>query len=174
MGGGSPLEVVQGWQRAVAGATVYFGSAASDQRFRAYDKNLESDGEVDAIRYEMQLRDEAAETMVKALLDAPGDWGSAMAVRLVSMVDFREPGLVNTASRPRMPWYEELVGGLKRARCYPPEDQRDFADLFEYYWATHAQNIAVIMHRMGEAGMEQLAVEGKRKWREKHRRLARA
>ena len=62
--------------------------------------------------------------------------------------------------------------GVERASCYLPEELRQFADLYEYYRSTHAQNIAVIWHKLRDAGIEDLTTEGKRRWRPNHRRLA--
>jgi len=42
------------------GSTVYLGSAKSRQRIRIYDKGMESGGEIDAIRWELQTRKAAA------------------------------------------------------------------------------------------------------------------
>mgnify|MGYP005751343455 CR=1 FL=1 len=43
------------------GRTIYFGSPKSDKRVRCYDKSIESDGQIDAIRWEVQLRDVKAD-----------------------------------------------------------------------------------------------------------------
>jgi len=40
------------------GRTIYLGSTQSDKQIRIYDKNVESKGEINSIRYEIQWRDE--------------------------------------------------------------------------------------------------------------------
>ena len=66
--------------------TVYPGAPQSSRRLWVYDKAFESGGKIDAIRWELQERDQAA---VKAAYDlANGDLNDVVRNRLVGFVDF--------------------------------------------------------------------------------------
>ncbi len=61
----------------ITGATLYVGAPSSRVRMRVYDKGLESDGEIDAIRWELQNRAEAAEQLgprLAGLVYKSGGW----------------------------------------------------------------------------------------------------
>jgi len=45
------------------GKTLYIGSPGSDKRLRVYDKNVESNGEINSIRMECQYRDDKAHSI---------------------------------------------------------------------------------------------------------------
>jgi len=49
------------------GRTIYLGSSQSDKQIRIYDKNIESKGQVNSIRYEIQWRGILAAAAFKAL-----------------------------------------------------------------------------------------------------------
>jgi DNA relaxase NicK len=51
------------------GETIYIGSEQSDKRLRAYDKNYESKGRINAFRVEYQLRDDIANYCYLALVN---------------------------------------------------------------------------------------------------------
>ena len=44
--------------------------------------------------------------------------------------------------------------GVEKSKAYLPEELRSFADLYEYYRSLHAQDLAVIWHKLKEAGIE--------------------
>lgn len=70
------------------GSTIYFGSAASARRLRVYDKDIESAGENDSVRWELQLRDEMASKCAEMILDH--GINKTFMETLVGMVDFRD------------------------------------------------------------------------------------
>jgi hypothetical protein len=69
------------------GKTVYFGSPKSNKRVRCYDKSVESGGEIDAIRWEVQLRDDKADYAITRWLTLePSDLTGEGARFLASLV----------------------------------------------------------------------------------------
>jgi hypothetical protein len=50
------------------GFTIYFGSVGSDRMIRYYDKSVESDGEIDAYRFEVVLKDGYATSLWDMIL----------------------------------------------------------------------------------------------------------
>jgi DNA relaxase NicK len=105
--------------------TLYIGSCASARQLRVYDKRQESGGEIDAIRWELQMRDEAAAAARDALC-AVGQAGTAGVVLglLVGFIDFREPPtqrereaerrVRNYGTWRRLDWWDAIVGDPAR------------------------------------------------------------
>lgn len=51
------------------GSTFYLGSRQSGRMMRIYDKNYESHGEIDSVRYEIELHKDYAQAFVKMMLE---------------------------------------------------------------------------------------------------------
>jgi hypothetical protein len=113
------------------GDTWYLGTRkgkkgnGSDVLLRVYDKARESEGEVDAIRWELQLRnDRAKDALVALVMESHlrgqstlckhmGEWAASQLLRFV---DFRDRSKDANVSRcPRLPWWETLTGNAKKA-----------------------------------------------------------
>jgi len=156
----------------LTGATDYLGAPGSRQRLRVYDKGLESEGEMDCIRWELESRKEAAETMVDAL--AHRDWGQVMASRLVGFVDFRDAASHSEVEkRERLPWFQSLVGQVRKASAYLPKAARTVEQLVE--WIDHAMgpSLAVAMKSWGgDLGpLSRILSDGEKRFRPKHRAM---
>ena len=79
--------IQEGPRKGVKGETIYFGSPKSDKLLRIYDKTVESNGEIDAIRWEAQYRDEKANMIFYRWLDfQPNDLDAASSSFLASVV----------------------------------------------------------------------------------------
>jgi len=130
--------------RDLTGATVYLGAPGSRQRLRVYDKGLESAGEMDCIRWELESRKEAAETMAVAL--AYQDWGQVMASRLVGFVDFRSADSHSEVEeRQRLPWFQLLVGLARKASAYLPQVTRTAEEVVNWLDKAVGPSLAVAM-----------------------------
>jgi len=153
----------------LTGATVYLGAPGSRQRLRVYDKGLESDGEIDAVRWELQSRKEAAETMAVAL--AYQDWGQVMASRLVGFVDFRDAGsYADVERRERLPWFQGLVGLIRKASAYLPKVPRTVEQVVEWIDRSIGPSLAVAM-RFWQGDFSPLISiikRGELRWKPKH------
>ena len=155
-----------------AGATRYLGAASSDRRLRVYDKNVESGGKVDAIRWELQARRKAAEKCLHDL--GNGAWGEVIRRYLVGLIDFRvHDSAVEVEDRTRWAPYEQLMQGASKAAAYFPVKPKTIEE-FEEYWRVHqGPSIAIILeHHGGDLGaIIEIAKDGKRRWRSKHKAL---
>ena len=117
------------------GGSYTVGTRESNRLLRVYDKAAESEGEVDAIRIELECKDRVAVDVMRALSTALPDARSVAAARfLVGFIDFRQ--VVQGATvrqRPRCAWWGALAGEASKAKLTPPqrlsmdEWRRDFA-----------------------------------------------
>lgn len=153
----------------LTGATVYLGAPSSRQRLRVYDKGLESGGEMDCIRWELESRKEAAETLVADL--AHREWGDVIAGRLVGFVDFRQAAAHSEVERrPRLAWFAELVGLARKASAYLPKAARTVEQVVEWLDRAIGPTLAVAMRFWrGDLGeLTRIIREGERRWKPKH------
>jgi len=154
----------------LTGATTYLGAPGSRQRLRVYDKGLESGGEMDCIRWELESRHEAAETMAGSL--AYQDWGQVMASRLVGFVDFRDAASHSEVEkRERLSWFQNLVGQVRKASAYLPKVARTVEQVVE--WIDHAigPSLAVAMKfwRGDLAPLSKILSSGENRFKPRHR-----
>jgi len=153
--------------------TMYFGAPTSRQMVRVYDKGAESGGAIDAIRWELQLRDEAAQTVVRQLWR--GNWGDVWASRLVQLVDFRDRSAKGLVDRcPRMEWFEGIVGDAEKATVYEARPVTSAERVDDWLHRQVAPSLAAMMVRYG-GDVEYVAglmKHGRGRWRTRHRLLA--
>jgi len=157
---------------ALTGETVYLGSPTSRQRLRCYDKGLESDGEQDCVRWELQARDEAACTLASML--AYRDWGQVITSRLVSYVDFKDhDSHSEIEQRIRLPWFEKLVAGARKASAYLPKVPRTVDDLVGWLTKAIGPSLAVVMTawRGDLNSLNELLEDGRSRWKPKHKAM---
>lgn len=166
------------------GDTWYLGGSKGDARLRVYDKFRESEGEVDAIRWELQLRgDRAKDAVVMLACEAHargGDLGEVMgwvvAQQLVRFVDFRNREQDSNISRcDRLPWFCALVLDAEKARpvvVKPPltvERMHDYAGGALPSWlATLADSAPLVAGVSPELWILAMLDEGRRKRSARH------
>jgi DNA relaxase NicK len=153
--------------------TMYFGAPTSRQMVRVYDKGAESGGAIDAIRWELQLRDEVAQTVVRRLWREK--WGEVWSSQLVQLVDFRDRSsnaLVNRC--PRMEWFQSIVGDAEKAIWYKPRPVVSAQRVDSWLRRQVTPSLAAVVTRNGgDLGyIEELLNDGKARWKTKHRLLA--
>jgi hypothetical protein len=95
----------------------YFGSPSSNKRVRVYDKNIESKGELNCIRWEAQFRDEVArkvmEGISEVLVSAPDEVAQYLSSVVVSALNFVERIAGKRLSRlSPLPWWTAFCDGL--------------------------------------------------------------
>jgi hypothetical protein len=109
-------QVIESAKRGAApGRTIYFGSSKSDKRIRCYDKAIESEGKIDAIRWEVQLRDEKAaitcrqwlEMTPKQALDEGPQFLASLVTGAVRLCD-RTGDDPNIERCPLLSWWEDF------------------------------------------------------------------
>jgi len=156
----------------LTGATVYLGAPGSRQRLRVYDKGLESLGKMNCIRWELESRKQAAETMAVAL--AYQDWGSVMVSRLVGFVDFRDANSHSEVEeRQRLPWFQLLVGLARKASAYLPKVPRTVEEVVCWLDNAIGPSLAVAMRfwKGDLAPLLDIVRRGERRWRPKHKAM---
>lgn len=166
------------------GDTWYLGGSKGDARLRVYDKARESEGMVDAIRWELQLRGDRAKDAVVMLaceaktrgLDLAEVMGPVVQQQLVRFVDFRQRGQDSNISRcDRLLWFCALVEGAEKARpvVVPPpltvERMHDHAAVSLPSWlATLADSAPVVVGASPELWILSMLDEGRRKRSARH------
>jgi DNA relaxase NicK len=94
------------------GRTVYLGSTLSDRLIRIYDKEVESKGKIKSIRYELQARDDLANSyFVSYFSYNDGDLGGyAISASAVASVEFvRRDGSSRLDRSERLDWWATWV-----------------------------------------------------------------
>ena len=159
------------------GDCMYLGSEKSRQKLRVYDKEAQSRGEIKANRWELQMRDEAAETMMAQMLEhrSPKGWGKLMVSRLIAFVDFRDStkamnSTAVTRDRPRLRWFTALVGMISKGMAYPPVLPRTVQQLLG--WIDQSVGVALAVgFRFWEGDLTELREivrRGEDRFRPKH------
>ena len=144
------------------GVTVYIGQPSSRQRLRVYDKGLESNGEIDAVRWELQSRHEAAETLLP-LLGVFDDgsllsWGKTFTSRLVSFVDFRDAvdHPTDARQRKRLGWFQALVQAAEKASAYPRREPRYIDDVESWVEKAVGPSLRLLMEYWQDENLTEL------------------
>jgi len=160
------------------GVTVYIGQPSSRQRLRVYDKGLESNGEIDAVRWELQSRAEAAETLLPLLgvLDdgSMTSWGDTFASRLVSFVDFRNAGdhPTDARRRKRLKWFTALVKSAEKASAYPPREPRYINDVESWVERSIGPSLRLLMEYWQDDNLTELRrIMAEARLKPKHRAI---
>ncbi len=97
--------------RSELGHTIYIGSPGSDKQVRIYDKFVESRGEIDAIRYEVQWRDELAHACFTQLFSAgnPEHGSQIVSGYAVGSVSFIRRTSRTLSRCPVFDWWQDFV-----------------------------------------------------------------
>jgi hypothetical protein len=156
--------------RRSGGETYAIGKRGSRQYLRVYDKAIESGGEVDSVRWELESRDEAAAGALSCL--RLWDWGEVFRSRLVSFVDFRDRTVSERPERcPRLGWFEQLVGDAVKARPYAVVTPVASAEKSLAWLRRQVAPSLAAVHAAagGDLGMvESLLMEGRSRWKAQH------
>lgn len=136
------------------GNTQSFGKRGSRQFLRIYDKDLQSGGEVDAVRWELETRDEAAVALLKLLPTVKG-WGQIWADAVSSFVDFRERwAAMNVTECPRVGWYDELIGSAEKWSPYDAKAPRTVGEVFNWLVRYMGPSMALMLRAAhGDVGV---------------------
>jgi len=155
------------------GATCYLGAPASRVQLRVYDKGLESQGERDCIRHELQLRDEPAQAVLQELAGGRA-WGRVFASHLVRFVDFRaRDSHSEVEKRVRVPWFAELVGMAQKALAYLPAPVRTIEQVIDWLERGVAPSLALaVAYFKGDMGeLVGIVNRGRDRWRPRHQAM---
>ena len=155
------------------GTTAYVGARSSRVMLRIYDKAIESRGSVNAIRWELVLRKQAAQAIQRDLAVKP--WTQTFNAQLLRFADFRERNAGPKIGRcPRLGWYDEIIGDVVKARPYMPTPVYSAEKSMEHFRRNQAPTLAALV--ASEGGAVDFIFEGvrdgKKRWRSKHKVIA--
>jgi len=148
---------------------LYIGSPKSFRRLRVYDKNAESDGEIDAIRWELQLRDEAAYSAFELVYE--NSLPEAYLSTLVGFADFRQVKNSNVTRRQRTRWFKRIVGEAQKATLSVSKPVRTIEQTEAWLRKQAAPSLAMIVKaKGGDLGIiEDMVIEGGKRLKPVHR-----
>jgi hypothetical protein len=150
------------------------GVRGSRQYLRYYNKDLESGGEQKCYRWEMELRDKAAEMLAVQITAAGLDgFGDVVRGRLRQIIDYREPTSIHTERRPLCAWWAILVGDAKKLPGYLPVLDKTFLQSVAWFKDTLAPMVHTFVKGF-EGDVEffyEMIRDGESRIKAKHRRL---
>lgn len=159
------------------GLTLYVGAPSSRQQLRVYDKELESKGVIDAVRWELQARDEAAQTAAMQMNEAGEKWTQVVLGRLGSFVDFREVNEAdpeddnrNTQRRKRQEWWREFLDHAEKLPAYPPQERMTVEKAKAWFIRQVAPAAAMLqaVHQDVQVSFGTWVSHGSMRWKSKH------
>ena len=167
-----------------SGETIYVGSPQSQTMLRIYDKRLESqakqreDWQDYGIRWELELKKDRAQVcgQVLSYLEET-DWLEFIVGVLRSYVDFRATTRDEEDEfryrTPLLDWWLLLTDGFKKGRLVVEKDTQTLPKVKRWVSQSVAPMLAVICveHPGGQAWLEKQIVAGKKRWKDRHRRL---
>jgi hypothetical protein len=140
---------------------------------RIYDKSIESGGKTESVRWELVLRDEAAQAVQREL--ATTAWAPLFNSQLARFVDFREPDSSERAARrERMPWCDAIVGDVTKAPPYMPRPVYSAEKSMAHFERNQAPVLAALMQNQGgDTAWFYRGIREGRRWKQKHAIIAR-
>lgn len=162
------------------GKTIYMGSRQSSKMLRFYDKSVESGGEIDSYRLEIELKGEHAKLigsawceMVLEPEDVVSSWLSSI---ILGAIDFRQRINKNRERCPVLDWWGNFCDAVNASgiRLILPKKEpclvRSMMALEFQYGPTFAM-IAAVLGDAFEPYIEQLKQAGKNRFGSRHRAI---
>lgn len=185
------LSVVQAFDKGqYSGFTIYLGAAGSEKRLRFYDKSVESKGELDCYRLELQLRADSANTVVRSITDAAFQMEEHMEVMpqflaslVVGSVDFvdrveddrREKNLDRCE---RLQWWQSFIDRVGNSmRLSIPRPRKTLENTLDWVNRQVQVTLALIHDVVGERGFNKWIkshiAKGRKRYNVQHEKLMR-
>lgn len=164
---------------AIEGETIYIGSQHSDFRVRCYDKSLESQGKVDAIRLEYQLRADTAAAFFTALVFSDyREWSARAFSLLLDKFDFcLRAGKRNLKTKVRCDWWSAFVASAHSTPWRVESKSTRFLNTIAWMEKIFPIQLALMGELLGSVGfsdwIDAMVVDGQVHITEKHRALLR-
>lgn len=159
------------------GTTIYVGSKKSHKMLRIYDKAKEQRKDGDHVRFELQLRDEAAmkalEQFVKLSKEEAGEFILGM---VKGFVDFRKNDNENVTRRTRMKWYDKIMKQVNDVKLVFDKLRSTISSLVEWVDRQVAPTLALFKRHFGDGFgsiLDYILINGDARLREKHFELLR-
>ncbi len=140
------------------GRTITFGARGSEAYLRIYDKSVESNGALDCIRYEVEFKDDKAQTLFDQWLshDFQDEQGAAkiIAGAVLGAVRFcdRSSEDKNLDRCEDLPWYTKLCDSVVSGfRLRVRKKERFLDDSFRWVEKAVMPTLAMLRRYMGDA-----------------------
>lgn len=164
-----------GEQLPLGGDTLYIGSFNADKLLRIYDKEIESGGEVKAIRWELQWRHDKAQQLARDVVaNGVSGLGKVWASHVRRFCDFRDRDFIETEARTVTAWWSRLVQGAQRALPLPGRAARTAEQVERWLKTTIMPSLAAVVFRRGGdmTWLEENLNAARANWRPHHLALA--
>jgi phage replication initiation protein len=167
----------------VTGETIYFGSPQSETLLRIYDKRLELKTKEQehwqdyGVRWELEFKKERAQLCGRALAYFDEAlWREFVISLLRAYVDFRQTDRdADDEDRYRAPlveWYSRLTEGFQKGRLVAEKREQTLRQVKSWVSGSLTPMLAVVCAIPGgEEWLQREIVEGKLRWKERHRNL---
>lgn len=135
-----------------AGDTLYLGSPSGNKRMTIYDKFIESDGQINSVRYESRFKDEAGNIVFTELVNylASSSCHSEGLAQCISSLcfgicDFIDRSASSNVSKcPRLLIYQILIDICGYCRLPYPKKIDDIKKKINWMVATWKRSLAII------------------------------
>lgn len=156
-------------QNLAGGQTFMVGSRSSRQVLRVYDKSAESLGLIEAIRWEIEAKREAATSLAACIL-LTENLGQVWMERLVGIADFRNNDDSNTTRRTRSAWFQELVGLATKAQAYPVKPVKLLIQVKNWLEHQISCSLALVVKAEGDGWnwLANILESGEARWKPRH------
>lgn len=129
--------------------TINFGSRQSDKEFYVYDKWLESDGEIDSIRFEARYKDEQAHhrciNLLQALQKSELHFYKLIGSLVTATIDFIDRSQSDRLSGClRFEWWGQFIDELGRLKLPIPKKKKTIQDTVDWMFRQWRSTLAII------------------------------
>ncbi len=137
------------------GETVYFGARGKDgagKFLRCYGKDLESKGEVDSIRWEVEFSKERANIVFFQLAMSPDITGFAtnLAMFIGGAIDFIECNGNRRDTRDRLAFWEQILDALGAAVVRNPKPDQSIETAMNWVEVSVTPSLEKIRRAIGD------------------------
>lgn len=170
----------EGDEIVMKGKTVKIGSGSSQINLRIYDKAKEQGIEDQHwTRFELMLRDEAANGAISLLLNAYAQGTDTFALSAVGLLrgfcDFRDAQSdTNVTRRVLLKWWSDFVAAAEKLKIIRQKTIRNITKVVDWIERQVAPNLAVLKEFYGVGFpnlIQYLTFKGKERWRSVHETL---
>lgn len=164
----------------VRGRTIYMGSRQSSKMLRLYDKSVESKGEVDSYRLELELKGDHAKLVgdawCKMVLEPDEVVSRWLSSLILGAIDFRKRLNKNRERCPILDWWADFCAAVDAAglRLTLPKKEGCLVrsmDALEFQYGPTFAMIAAVLGDAFEPYIEQLKEAGKQRLGSRHRAI---
>ncbi len=134
------------------GLLLYLGKRSSPVYIRIYDKGLETGSAPAGVweRFEVELKEDRATTVMMAFLDAGDQWVDELWARMIGAVDFRvNNGRTELHRRPRVAWWGSLIGRATPKPTKPMPKESSFDHWCDWFRTAAGKRLLQLANTLG-------------------------